>query len=287
VEVVAVPSPIPSDAELRARLGELDFYHSIDVRGGVTTRGWWDLRHALPLLPFPDVRGLRCLDVGTWDGFYAYELERRGANEVVALDVPDLVQIDYPPEVRADASFDPSQPGTRARNAGFHLLHELLDSSVVFRTGNVYDLDPDELGQFDVVTMGSLLLHLRDPVRALDAVRRVLTPHGAFLSVDFVNPSVQLLTGRSKPTFELRGEGQDFQWWLPSDAGYRHLLKVGGFDIEAASPLFLLRPGAHASGDQREPGLRGKSRWALKTALTRDRTHGGHLHRAYKARRRF
>jgi tRNA (mo5U34)-methyltransferase len=270
------------DAALRRRLSELSFYHSIDVTPTVATAGWWDLRHALPRIPFPEVRGTRCLDIGTWDGFYAFELERRGASDVVALDVPDVSQVDYPPEVRADATFEGSRSPGQSRNAGFHLLHELLDSGVTFRPGNVYDLDPADIGTFDVVVMGSLLLHLRDPVRALDAVRRIIAPGGALLSIDYVHAAAHLL-GRRKALFELRGEGADFQWWLASDAGYRQLLKVGGFSIERSSPMFQLRPGV----PQAEAGVRRKARWVIKTVLTRDSTQGGHLHRAYLARPRF
>src|SRR5205807_375749 len=123
-------------------LDELGWYHTVDVAPGVATKGWFDLRHALADIPFPDVRGKRCLDVGTWDGFYAYELERRGAAEVVALDVPDLSGIDYPPEVYADATFDRSQTSSQPRSAGFHLLKEVLDSKVEWRGGSIYDLDP-------------------------------------------------------------------------------------------------------------------------------------------------
>src|SRR5690349_8091834 len=92
-----------TQVSVQQRLDELGWYHTVDVIDGATTKGWFDLRHALPGIPFPDVRGKRCLDIGTWDGFYAFELERRGAAEVVALDVPDLAGIDYPPEIREQA----------------------------------------------------------------------------------------------------------------------------------------------------------------------------------------
>jgi len=273
-------------SEIQRRLGELSFYHSIDVRPGVSTKGWWDLRHALPLIPFPEVRGKRCLDIGTWDGFYAFELERRGAAEVVALDIPDVTDIDFPPEVKADPDFDARSMGSQPRNAGFHLLHELLGSRVQFRGGNVYDLTPSFIGTFDVVVMGSILLHLRDPVRALDAVRTVVSPGGALLSVDYIHPIAHLLAW-GRPIFELRGEGTDFQWWLASDAGYRQLLLVGGFTIDRASKMFLLRPSDPASALVDESGARGRARWLMKTAMTGDRTRGGHLHRAYLTHRRF
>jgi tRNA (mo5U34)-methyltransferase len=262
---------------IQERLDALGWYHTVDVVDGATTKGWFDLRHALPDLPFPDVRGKRCLDIGTWDGFYAFELERRGAAEVVALDVPDLAGIDYPPEVRVRTDFDFSQTSSQPRSAGFKLLHEILDSKVEWRGGSIYDLDPEVHGTFDVVVCGSLLVHLRDPVRALDAVRSVTTGH--LLSIDHLHPPVQLLS-RKRPLFQLRGMGSDFQWWLPNDAGARHLLRVGGFQVERTSPYFLLR---HGVGNTPEPGRSiGHRITALgNRVLARDSSASGHLHRAY------
>ncbi|MFH4351513.1 hypothetical protein WAJ70_20705, partial [Acinetobacter baumannii] len=77
------------------------WYHTIDVVPGVTTPGWFDLRPVVDLLPWPDVRGKRCLDIGTYDGYLAFELERRGASEVVAVDVEDHLLWDWPPDYRA------------------------------------------------------------------------------------------------------------------------------------------------------------------------------------------
>lgn len=268
--------------EVQRRLDELRWYHSIDVLDGASTRGWFDLRHAIGDMPFPDVRGKRCLDIGTWDGFYAFELERRGASEVVAIDIPDLTHLDYPPAVRADPGFDAGGPSGQARAAGFRLVHDLLGSGVEWRAGNIYDLDPDEVGTFDVVVVGSLLVHLRDPVRALDRVRQVTK--GFLLNADYLHPPVNLLS-RRRPLFELRGEGADFQWWLASDAGLRQLLHVGGFDVLDASKYFLLRPGSGA------PPVGGGARSVVKRALNKvvagDGTAGGHLHRAYLCRPRF
>ncbi len=270
---------------MQRRVDELLWYHTIDVQPGVTTRGWWDLRHALPLLPFPDVTGKRCLDIGTWDGFYAFELERRGAAEVVAVDLPDLSGLDYPPEVFADSSFDPSLRAKQSRPTGFRLMHEVLDSKVEWRGVSIYDLDPGELGTFDVVVLGSLIVHLRDPVRALDAVRRVT--RGQLLVADFVHLPAELHS-RRRPLFELRGVGDDFQWWMANDAGLRQLLHVAGFTVEARSKPFLLRPGAYGRTLVRN-SLRPRAiaKRLVQLLLTGDWTAGGHLHRGYLARPRF
>jgi len=281
------PSLTMSASEAQAKVDELLWYHTIDVAPGVVTPGWFDLRHALPQIPIPDVQGKRCLDIGTWDGFYAFELERRGAAEVVAIDIPDLSYIDYPPEVRADPDFDPKQEGSQWRSAGFHLIRELTGSAVQWEGCSIYDLDPAELGTFDVVVLGSLLVHLRDPVKALDAVRQVTEPGGTLVSVDYVHPAVNLLS-RGRPIFELRGESADFQWWLASDAGLRRLLHVGGFAIDETTQPFLLRPGTKYAADmaKRRSGT-DLARRAVQWLYSRDGMPGGHLHRAYRTHRRF
>ena len=89
--------------ELRQRVKQHPFwYHTIDIAPGVATPGWFDLRSVVDLMPWPDVRGKRCLDIGTFDGFYAFELERRGAAEVVAVDIEDLRALAWPTDVRHD-----------------------------------------------------------------------------------------------------------------------------------------------------------------------------------------
>jgi tRNA (mo5U34)-methyltransferase len=271
--------------EIQREVDALLWYHTIDVVPGVTTKGWWDLRHALELLPFPDLTGKRCLDIGTWDGFYAYEMERRGAAEVVALDLPDLSEIDYPPEVLADPTFDPSETGKQPRNAGFHLLHELLGSSVKWQAGNIYDVADLGLGTFDFVMLGNLLIHLRDPVRALDSVRRVTG--GQLLLADEVFIPNQLVS-RRRPLFELRGVGRDFQWWVGNAAGLRQLLHVGGFSIEAGSPSYLLRPGPRGREIIPEArDLKTLAKRGVQRLLAGDATPSSHLQRAYLARPRF
>src|SRR5436853_2151050 len=77
------------------------WYHTIEVAPGVVTPGWFDLRPIVDRMPWPDVRGKRCLDIGTYDGFLAFELERRGAAEVIATDIGGEEQWDWYPELRA------------------------------------------------------------------------------------------------------------------------------------------------------------------------------------------
>ena len=102
-------------------------------------------------MPWPgSLRGLRCLDVGTMDGFWAFELERRGAAEVLAIDLVDPArQESYSP---TDAH-EPTPPEWH-RGRTFRVAADLLGSRAEYRDLSVYDLDPGDVGQFDLIVTG-------------------------------------------------------------------------------------------------------------------------------------
>ena len=65
------------------------WFHSIDFGQDVVTSGWKSHSHLegeVKSFRLPDLRGKTVLDINTWDGFFAFEAERRGASRVVALD---------------------------------------------------------------------------------------------------------------------------------------------------------------------------------------------------------
>lgn len=217
-------------AEQRARLARqieaLDWYHTLELAPGIVTPGWFDTRGVVARLPLPDaLTGLRCLDVGTFDGFWAFELERRGAAEVVAIDLLDPKSWDWP------AGSDPAvvvQIGERkARGAGFELARAALGSCVQRLERSVYDLDPRSDGLFDFVYVGSLLLHLRDPVAALDRIRSVCS--GRLLLVDAIDPWLTRRHPR-RPLATLDGRGRPW-WWKPNLACLERMLRSAGFEL--------------------------------------------------------
>src|SRR4051794_31803710 len=66
-------------AVTRARVAELDRWHTIEIAPGVVTPGGWDLRPTAEHLPRPpSLGGMRCLDIGTMDGFWALSLSAVG-----------------------------------------------------------------------------------------------------------------------------------------------------------------------------------------------------------------
>ena len=101
---------------------------------------------------------------------------------------------------------------------------------------SVYELDPTTHGEFDFVFMGSLLLHLRDPVRAIERVRSVC--RGQFLSIDAVDPLLTLLHPL-RPIAFLEGTARPW-WWKPNLRGYRQMIESGGFEVlQGPTPIVI------------------------------------------------
>lgn len=238
------------------------WYHTLDFADGSTSPGYFDTRGAPAHVPWPEeVAGGRCLDVGTFDGFWAFELERRGAAEVVAVDIDDPAAIDWPYDRRQWGPEAIREWGSQ-RGPGFADAAARMGSSVERRNRNVYDLQPDTDGTFDVVLCGALLLHLRDPVRALEAMRGVC--RGALVLVEALDPALELRAS-GVPAARLAPERDE--WWRVNSAGLLRLVHVAGFEVAAVGQRFLtpLGPGAPRSHRlslaaglaARQPGKRG------------------------------
>jgi tRNA (mo5U34)-methyltransferase len=225
-----------TDIQARIRSNPL-WYHTLELAPGVVTPGWFDLRPIVEKMPWPDVRGKRCLDVGTYDGFLAFELEKRGASEVIATDISDHTQWDWPLDQREKGPEYLAAVAGPEKGTGFRIAKDILGSSVERREISIYDLDPTTLGMFDVVVCGSLLLHLRDPLRALAALRSVCRER--FLSAEQINLPTTLLHPR-RPVSVLNGVGGLGQWWVPNAAGHRQMLLASGFQIERASRPYTI-----------------------------------------------
>ncbi|MGH2759967.1 MAG: class I SAM-dependent methyltransferase, partial [Actinomycetota bacterium] len=198
--------------------------HTIDLPEGVTTPGWFDTRTTLAAIPFPgSLEGRRCLDVGTCDGFWAFSMKSRGAHEVVGIDLDDPAKRDFPelvPQERDDAG--------RAASA-FAIAQRALGMSVERVPMSVYDLTPESVGRFDFAFAGSILLHLRDPVRALATVRSVTT--GEAFVCDMISVSLSRLFPR-RPAAFLDGHVHPW-WWTPNLAGLQRMMHAAGFEVTA------------------------------------------------------
>ena len=165
----------PSESSILKRINSVPFwYHRIEISRGIFTPGCSDPATTLDLLELPkDCTGLRVLDIGTRDGFFAFELERRGA---------EVFAIDY---------CDPNE-------TGFNVAAELLDSKVTFRRENIHHLRVEDYGLFDIVLFLGVLYHLPDPMRALCTMRS-LCKSLLYIETLAIDNAVLLPDGSSVP----------------------------------------------------------------------------------------
>jgi len=208
------------DEELKARARSIGWYHSIELRPGFVTKGEFDLRPYVEKHCLPErLDGMRALDAGTFNGFWAFEMERRGA-EVIALDLDDPNDLDWP-------AFRPRVHGTDPIGDGFRLAREALGSEVERVPKSLYAATPDELGTFDFAFCGAVLIHLRDPLLAMERIHGLLNDGGTFLSAEAYSriaglspfPIARYRAHRSKaPVF-----------WEPSARTWKMMLEASGF----------------------------------------------------------
>jgi SAM-dependent methyltransferase len=207
------------------------WYHAIELAPGRVTKGFFDLRPYVQRYGLPErMDGLRALDIGTWDGFWAFEMERRGA-DVVAIDLGWDRDLDWPPRRRPETF--PEEP----RGAGFRIAKEILDSRVERVEISVYDATPEELGSFDLVFCGSVLMHLRDQLLALERIASLCT--GTFISAEGYSRAANLVPF---PVARYRADRKlSVTFWQPSVRTWKRMMWTAGFDRISERDRFRLK----------------------------------------------
>lgn len=225
---------------LSERAERIAWYHTIELSPEYATRGSFDLRPQLPKYGLPDrLDGLRVLDVGTQNGFWAFEMERRGAAEVVAIDLDDEEKLDWPPRRRHERSNPLRDEGLRLAkgNAGFELAREALDSDVSRVSCSVYEALPEELGTFDFIFCGSIVMHLRDQLLALERLAGLC--RGTLLIAEEYDRWSQVVP--FPVTRYLADRPKAVVFWLPSARTWRRMLWTAGFDRVVEHGRFKLQ----------------------------------------------
>ncbi len=248
------------------------WYHTIDLPDGTATPGFYDTRESPKFIPWPrELEGGRCLDVGTFDGFWAFEMERRGAREVVAVDLADPNALDWPYDTEISGPRQIAEWGSE-RERGFADLASTLGSQAKWINQSVYDLSPGRNGTFDIVFCGALLLHLRDPIRALEAMRSVCS--GSLVLAEEIEHKLEVLAPIVPAA--LIGTAVD-QWYRPNSRGLRALVDKAGFTVREMGPRYVIPFGTAPSAVGARPSR-------INTILSRKRGgSAGVLCRALRA----
>lgn len=152
-----------SREDIVKKVAEVPFWgQSIPLPYGVVTPGRvMKNLDTLKHLQLPEnLNGKRVLDVGAWDGFYAFEAEKRGA-EVIAIDNCERMK----------------RPGEKQfqhlGSKSFETAKAILESKVQYKNLDVYEVSPESVGMVDITLFLGVLYHLKHPMLAIEKLAAV------------------------------------------------------------------------------------------------------------------
>jgi tRNA (mo5U34)-methyltransferase len=186
-------------------LAKLGYYHSIELPDGGVIPGIQSIetqRARIAQFPIPeDLRGKRVLDIGAWDGWFSFEMERRGAT-VVAVDA--------------------------TKRTRFLEAKAMLDSKVEHVVADICYLTPRDIGYFDIVLFFGVLYHLKHPMLALERVCELTTDLACIES--FVTDDQLLGTVPTMEFYEgTQLAGQFDNWVGPNISCLMAMCRTAGF----------------------------------------------------------
>jgi tRNA (mo5U34)-methyltransferase len=234
-------------AEIRRQVDEIPYWwHSMDVGHGIVTPGlkWGGGRDVMEAelgrqhLP-ADMSGKTVLDIGSYDGYYAFEAERRGAARVLALDHFAWLNHLGPGSDSVDLSLQylkpdglPAPGATTPGKRPFDTARELLGSDVESLVADFMHFGLDRLGSFDIVLYLGVLYHMEEPLRAMRRVAQV-TRELAIIESEaiVVSGGEELSLAEFVPDRRLNRDPTN--WWVPTIRALEGLASAAGFSRTA------------------------------------------------------
>jgi hypothetical protein len=215
-------------------INECHFYCVVDIPGHGTVGEAWDLRGKEDeYLGGVSFKGKRVLELGTASGYLCRYMERQGAL-VIGFDLSEKQSWDLVPFARFDlgAISIARKEHIRRINNSWWFCHRLFNSRAKMVYGSVYEI-PRQVGPVDVVTMTSMLLHLRDPFLALQNACQmaretvvVTDVHPDQSNSPAANRPIQVF----HPNFRVDDPHQCDRWWLLFPETIIEFLGVLGFE---------------------------------------------------------
>jgi tRNA (mo5U34)-methyltransferase len=117
---------------------------------------------------------------------------------------------------------------------GFSVASQILGSKATYIVENVYNLNPEEYGLFDLVLFLGVLYHLRNPMRALDQIRTVTKP-GGLLFVESQLSTNTTLNLLNIPVWQFYPRNalndDETNKWAPNLEGLESVIEEAGFQV--------------------------------------------------------
>ncbi len=215
----------------RAREKE-GWYHSVRLTDDYKTPGFFDLDDYIPyyLMP-PSLEGLSCLEIGAGNGYWSFLMEARGAASVMATDIGSYRDTDFSilnGQSPLDDASDEDDFGSHYRIAA-----ALRRSDVRYKLCSVYAIDASDVGTFDFVFCGSMLMHLQGPQLALMRMASVCDHM-------FVCTTQTEMALDGEPRLEFRGHKIPYVHFIPSPSCLVNMVEASGYEKVLRGPSFNL-----------------------------------------------
>jgi tRNA (mo5U34)-methyltransferase len=216
------------DEAIKNEISRRKWYHRIELGNGIRTPGfpweaiWNNARHARASI---DYAGKAVLDLGSWDGMWAFEAEALGAGLVIATDCMNYWQIPWHQGMNnllliREAIFSEVVP---LWNVSPYRLRDRLDNALYSH--------PLLKEGFDIVQHLGILYHLRDPLFSLAQARSIMKDGGTLLletAVDRSSDSMMMRFNAGESAFY-----DDFTtWWAPTLPCLSEMLRRSFFEVD-------------------------------------------------------
>lgn len=238
------------DEQIKTEINSRCWYHKIPVSlpsgEQICTPGWAPINVDAYRVEPEYITGARVLDIGSWDGFWAFRAWDLGASSVMAID-------DFSDDLGKSECFRRD-----SKWSNFDLIRSMKPycggSNITRQTMSVYDLSrAAKPAGFNAIFAFGLLYHLKHPTYALERLLDVAEPdcrlfvESAILD-DFVSP----YTGKQHskdgcyaelyPGSEFGNNPSNFS--VPTLKGLAAWLEIGGWKVEETwkltdSPIHL------------------------------------------------
>lgn len=196
----------------KKNMNDISWWHSIKLPDGTITPGKKNYEtmsnEANSYFSDVDLTNKSVLDIGAWDGYMSFEAEKRGASRVLAVEHGSW-----------------SGPGWGTKD-GFDYAHEQLNSKVESLDLDLFNLDPNVHGTFDVVLLLGVVYHLTDPYGGLKKAADMTTDLLIVESTAYHGlPDEPVM--RYHLGAELSNDASNY--WSPNELCMRYMLMEIGF----------------------------------------------------------
>lgn len=195
---------------IREEVEQLKWVHTIDLGNGIVTPGAWP-PNPLILAAFSDIDfvGKKVLDIGCWDGLWAFEAEKRGASEVYATDCIS------------------QRWGTTST---FDLARKVLHSKSHYDPNiSVFDIGRLGVHDFNLAIFCGIYYHLRDPLQAFSRLRLVMADSALMVVEGDVIYDVD--DAYAKFFYRNTWNKDPSNWWIPTIPCLREWIESSYFEI--------------------------------------------------------